>query len=83
MQRGAQLNDGRTITRELVVNLQKEELERIREAVGGQEYEQGRYQEAAGLFEQVALSKTYVEFLTLPAYEQLLKGEKWQVGSGE
>jgi malate synthase len=31
----------------------------------------GRFQEARAVFDAVALSDDFVEFLTLPAYEQL------------
>ncbi len=31
----------------------------------------GRFDDARRLFEQVALSETFVEFLTIPAYAQI------------
>ena len=67
------LADGRAITPELVRAIEDEELERIRSEVGDDEwfYSQGRPDESRGLFEQVALSDEFVEFLTLPAYELL------------
>ena len=34
-------------------------------------YAKGQYKEAAHLFAQVALSKDFVEFLTLPGYDRL------------
>ena len=69
---GAQLDDGRTVTRELVGDLATEELETIRSEVGDEFfYSEGRPEESRGLFESVALSDEFVEFLTLPAYEQL------------
>ena len=72
---GAQLEDGRPITPELVRDLATEELERVREEIGDDEWfeREGRPRESRALFEQVALSgrDEFVEFLTLPAYEQL------------
>jgi len=67
------LADGRTITPELVRTIEHEELERIRSEIGDDEwfYAQGRPDESRGLFEQVALSDDFVDFLTLPAYELL------------
>ena len=69
---GARLDDGRTVTRELVSELVTDELETIRSEVGDEFfYSQGRPQQSRELFEGVALSDRFVEFLTLPAYEQL------------
>jgi len=67
---GARLEDGREVTGELVRELVTEELERIRVEVGDEFfYGEGRPQESRELFERVALSDMFVEFLTLPAYE--------------
>ncbi|MBU6422642.1 MAG: malate synthase A [Chloroflexota bacterium] len=66
---GASITGGPAITPELVKKVEAEELEKIRAAVGDQLYRTGRYDEAARLFEHVALSKDFVEFLTLPGYE--------------
>jgi malate synthase len=69
---GAHLDDGRTVTRELVGELATSELEKIRGEVGDEFfYGEGRPDESRGLFEGVALSDQFVEFLTLPAYEHL------------
>jgi malate synthase len=69
---GAQLQDGRTVTRELVKEVATEELETIRSEVGDEFfYSEGRPDQSRALFEGVALSDELVEFLTLPAYEQL------------
>jgi malate synthase len=52
-----------------------EELERIREEIGDDEWfeSQGRPRESRMLFEQVALADDFPEFLTLPAYDYLLE----------
>jgi malate synthase len=68
---GSRLKDGAVVTSELVSRLQGEELAKIRSAVGEDAYVSGRYAEAAELFREVALSRDFVEFLTLPAYEYL------------
>jgi len=62
--------DGPTVTRDLVRGLVGEELDRLRGAAGPG-FAAGRYQEAADLFEAVALSDRFVEFLTLPAYDRI------------
>ena len=71
----AELDDGRTVTPELVRELATEELEKIRAEIGDDEWfeRQGRPGESRELFEAVALSGAgeFVEFLTLPAYERL------------
>jgi malate synthase len=75
---GETLDDGRPITPELMRDLEASELERIRAEVGDDEWfeTQGRPDLSRSLFERVALSgEEFVEFLTLPAYEELLKLE--------
>src|SRR4051795_2858039 len=69
---GVELDTGEKVTHDLVRRYEEEELEKIRELVGDEFfYSEGRPDESRGLFEQVALAEEFVEFLTLPAYEQL------------
>jgi malate synthase len=68
---GAKLDDGRTVTRELVREVLDEEMARIRAEVGDETWEKGRPQDTRRVFEQVALSDDLPPFLTLPAYELL------------
>ena len=68
---GVSLAEGAKVTRELVTKIEQEELAKIRKTVGDDSYAKGEYESAAELFEQVALSDDYVEFLTLPGYEKL------------
>jgi malate synthase len=58
-------------TREHVVEVLDEEMERIRAEVGDEVWEKGRPQETRAVFERVALSDDFPDFLTLPAYEYL------------
>jgi len=69
----ATLDDGRTVTRPLVEQLTGEELARVRDEVGGARFARGRFDEARALFTDVATSEELVEFLTLPAYDILVK----------
>src|SRR3954454_2696486 len=46
-----------------------EEMEKIRAEVGDETWEKGRPEETKKIFEQVALSDDFPDFLTLPAYE--------------
>src|SRR6201994_290950 len=64
------LDDGQPVTRDLVQRIIGEELATIREAAGDS-FDAPRYQQAVGLFSQVALADDYAEFLTLPAYEEM------------
>ncbi len=67
----ARLDDGTTITRELVQQVIEEELDNIREMVGEEAYAKAPAKEAQAIFEEVALADDFVEFLTLPAYNYL------------
>ena len=67
------LDDGRKITRDMFRKMLPEELARVRRELGETAWQAGRYEEAAKLFEQITASDDYVEFLTLPGYEQLTR----------
>ncbi len=45
--------------------------ERVREVIAEERFEGGRFEEAQEIFERVALSDDFVEFLTLPAYDYI------------
>jgi malate synthase len=66
---GAALDDGRHVSRELVQQLEAEELAKLRDGVGAAPG--NRLDEARELFDAVALSEQFIEFLTLPAYGHL------------
>jgi malate synthase len=69
---GTQLAEGQPVTAELVRELEREELEKIREQVGDEFfYSEGRPDESRELFDQVAVGDEFVDFLTLAAYEHL------------
>ncbi len=67
----AVLANGERVTPELVRRIADEELDKIRTAVDDEVYSAGRFKEARELFETVALSDDFAEFLTLPAYGYL------------
>ncbi len=64
------LDDGRTITTEMVERFIDEELTKIREQTADT-FDADRYGQAVALFTEVALAANFVEFLTLPAYERM------------
>ncbi len=71
VQHGAELEDGRTVTPELVRQILDEETAKIREQVGEETWTAGRPAETREIFDRVALSPELIEFLTLPAYDLL------------
>jgi malate synthase len=71
LRHSVRLAEGPVVTRELVRTIEREELERLREAVGDRAFAAGHYRAAAEVFEAVALGDDFVEFLTLPAYEKI------------
>jgi malate synthase len=68
---GATLPDGTKVGPDFVRRIAEQELGRMREEFGEDVFDNGRFTEAAQLFEEVALSPDFPEFLTLPAYEHL------------
>jgi len=64
------LDDGREVTRALVAGMIPEELAKIRDYLGPA-FAEGRYDEAADIFASLVNDDTFVEFLTLPAYERI------------
>ena len=64
------LDDGTLVTKDLVERLIDEELTKIR-ALAGEDFDAERYGQAVALFSEVALADSFVEFLTIPAYERM------------
>jgi malate synthase len=64
------LDDGRKVTKEMVATMIPEEMSKIRELLGPS-FGEGRYDEAAKIFADLVNNETFVEFLTLPAYERI------------
>jgi malate synthase len=66
---GAKLEDGRTVTRALAHAVLDEELAKLKEGAGAD----NRYDDAARLFRELVDAEHFVEFLTLPAYEEIVR----------
>jgi malate synthase len=64
----AKLADGRTIDRKLAGKILDEELGKLKDGAG----RSNRYDDAAKLFRDMIQSERFVEFLTRPAYEELV-----------
>jgi malate synthase len=68
---GVRLDDGRTVTRELVREVLDEETAKIRQTVGEDVWQRGRPAETREIFDRVSLAPDLIEFLTVPAYSYL------------
>lgn len=67
----AKLEDGKTLTKDLVLEFQKDELKKIKSYVGEERYSNGRFELATRLFNELVFDENFVEFLTLKAYQYL------------
>jgi malate synthase len=68
----AKLADGRVIDKPLCRKLLDEELEKLKQLAGTEAYAKGRYRDAAKIFVDLIEAQRFPEFLTIPAYEQLM-----------
>jgi len=75
LRHAATLDDGRRMTRPLVEQMVAEEFLRIRDEVGQSRFDRGRFDDARALFVRVATSERLEDFLTIPAYEVLVRNE--------
>jgi malate synthase len=66
------LDDGRKVTIDLFRQMLAEEKEKIKASLGAA-YSEGKYEEAAQLFDNLTTSDTFIEFLTIPAYEMVIE----------
>jgi malate synthase len=64
------LDDGRKVSKAMVAAMIPEEMQKIRDLLGSA-FGEGRYDEAAKIFADLVGNDTFVEFLTLPAYERI------------
>jgi malate synthase len=68
---GSRLDDGRTIDRELVTAMLREEADQVRETVGDTVFRSGRTHDAARILERMVTAAELDDFLTLIAYPHL------------
>jgi malate synthase len=68
---GVSLADGTTVTTALLSRLIDEEMTRVRQEVGADTYDRGRFREAVELFRDLSVTPEFEEFLTLPALRML------------
>ncbi|MFG2720849.1 malate synthase A [Streptomyces sp. NPDC048416] len=69
---GVVFENGRKATAELARKVAAEELAAIRAEIGEEAFAAGKWQQAHDLLLKVSLDADYADFLTLPAYDQLV-----------
>lgn len=65
------LDEGRTITYAWFKALLREEMDRIREQVGDESFENGHFRKAAQLMDEITKQNEFVPFLTSVAYDYI------------
>lgn len=71
VQHRAKMEDGRTVTEELVRQTIAEELEKMRSRLGAERFDAGKFDLAATIFEAMVTSPHFTEFMTQVAYEYI------------
>lgn len=69
LQYGAVLENGIAVTPEFFETALGEEMDRVKEEIGAEAYDAGRFPEAIDLFRRLSLAPEFEDFLTLPAYK--------------
>jgi malate synthase len=64
----AKLDDERTLTPNMIMIWEEDELEKIKNYVGEKRYENGKFDLATQLFNELIFDENFEEFLTLKAY---------------
>jgi malate synthase len=65
----AKLDDGRTLLPAMVLEWQEEELQKIKNYVGAERFNNGKFELATEIFDDLVLNDHFEEFLTLKAYQ--------------
>jgi malate synthase len=64
---GVTLADGKKVDAALLEGLITEEMQRVRNEVGAEAYDRGRFKDAVKLFHDLSVSREFEDFLTMPA----------------
>ena len=65
------LENGREFNAETYKKLRAEEVQKIKELVGEENYKSGKFEKAIQIFDELVLSHKFTEFLTLEAYKYI------------
>ncbi|EDM59398.1 malate synthase A [Vibrio parahaemolyticus AQ3810] len=71
IQHGKSLDNGQQVTKALFETYLQEEVEVVKQEVGEERYQAGRYEEAAQLMAKLTTSDELTNFLTVPGYDYL------------
>lgn len=71
IQHGKSLDNGLKVTKDLFELYLKEEIEVVKQEIGEQRYQAGRFEEAADLMARLTTSDELTNFLTVPGYDYL------------
>ncbi|PFG46268.1 malate synthase [Vibrio sp. ES.051] len=71
IQHGKSLDNGQQVTKALFETYLKEEIEVVKQEVGEERYQAGRFEEAAQLMAKLTTSDELTNFLTIPGYDYL------------
>lgn len=71
IQHGKALDNGQTVTNELFKQYLSEEIEVVKQEVGEERYQTGRFEQAADLMTELTTSDQLTNFLTIPGYDYL------------
>jgi malate synthase len=66
---------GKEIDPEYVKKIVKEEMVQIKKEVGEQKFAKGNYERASKMFEEMSIASQFDDFLTVPAYNEILRSE--------
>jgi malate synthase len=71
IQHGKSLDNGQKVTKELFETYLQEEVEVVKQEIGEERYQAGRFVEAAQLMAKLTTSDELTNFLTIPGYDYL------------
>ncbi|TOM89077.1 hypothetical protein CGH67_29045, partial [Vibrio parahaemolyticus] len=71
IQHGKSLDNGQQVTKALFETYLQEEVEVVKQEVGEERYQAGRFEEAAQLMAKLTTSDELTNFLTVPGYDYL------------
>ncbi len=71
LQNEVTLDDGKILNRNQYNLFARKEFEKIRQLVGEQQYENGKYKLAEQLFDDLVVNRNFIDFLTIPGYKYI------------
>jgi malate synthase len=71
LQKAIKINNGETFNTEIYEKFKHQEIENIKDYVGQDAFNNGKFEKAIQLFDQLVLADNFEEFLTLSAYNHI------------